>query len=67
MLIRQRRYSKEEIARRGDEIYQRAIKAKVESSHKGEFVVIDIKTGSWEMVGCIQVSHGYCQSIRGKL
>lgn len=49
MLIRQRRYSKEEIARRGDEIYQSEVRPKVELNHKGKFVVIDIETGAWEL------------------
>ena len=43
------RYSKEEFARRGDEIYDRDIKPRVSKSDEGKFVVIDIETGDYEM------------------
>ena len=49
MAVRQRRYSKEEFARRGDEIYEREIKPQVEPGRYGEIVVIDIDTGQWEI------------------
>ncbi len=50
MLVRQPRYTKEEFARRGDEIYNRDIKTQVESEqNKGKFIAIDIETGQWEM------------------
>jgi hypothetical protein len=42
MAIRQPRYSKEEFARRGDEIYERDIRPVVEAENKGKFVAIDI-------------------------
>jgi hypothetical protein len=45
----QPRYSKEEFARRGDEIYERAIRPQVEAAHTGEFVAIDIETGAYEL------------------
>ena len=41
----EQRYSIDEIARRGDEIYDRNIRAEVESAHDGEIVAIDIDTG----------------------
>ncbi|MGH2351563.1 MAG: hypothetical protein ACRDI2_17370 [Chloroflexota bacterium] len=44
-----RRYSKEEFARRGDEIYARDIRPHVEPRHEGEFVAIDIETGAYEV------------------
>ena len=47
--IRQRRYSKEEFARRGNEIYERDIRPRVEAENKGKIVVIDIETAAWEM------------------
>jgi hypothetical protein len=34
--------------RRGQEIYDRDIRAIVEPEHRGEFVVIDIETGNFE-------------------
>jgi len=49
MPLRQRRYPKEEFARRGNEIYERDIRAQVESDHKGKYIAIDIETGLWEM------------------
>jgi hypothetical protein len=49
MTVRQPRYSKEEFARRGDEIYNRDIRPLAEADNKGKFVAIDIETGAWEM------------------
>ncbi|MFQ5732763.1 MAG: hypothetical protein ACE5KM_12520 [Planctomycetaceae bacterium] len=43
------RYSREEIAERGEAIYEDAIRASVESQHTGEFLVIDIETGEYEI------------------
>jgi hypothetical protein len=45
----QLRYSKEEFARRGDEIYEREIHPRVGTSDEGKFVVIDINTGAYEI------------------
>lgn len=39
--------SSEEIARLGDEIYERDIRPQVEADHHGEYVAIDIDSGSW--------------------
>lgn len=49
MTVKQRRYPKEELARRGDEIYERDIKSLVEPGHNGKILVIDVETGDWEM------------------
>ncbi len=49
MTVRQRRYPKEEFARRGNEIYERDIRHQVEADNKGKYVAIDIETGAWEM------------------
>src|SRR5438552_3670483 len=49
MTLRVPRYSKEEFARRGSEIYARDIAPLVEASNRGKFVAIDIETGMWEM------------------
>ncbi len=38
---------KEEIARLGDEIYERDICRRVETDHHGEIVSIDVDTGLW--------------------
>lgn len=43
-------YDAEEIARRGEEIYARDIFAEeFEAEHDGEFLVVDITTGSYEV------------------
>ena len=49
MSLRQPRYSKEEFARLGDEIYERDIRPLVETDNKGKVVAIDIETGAWEI------------------
>jgi hypothetical protein len=49
MPIRQPRYSKEEAARRGDELYDRDVRAQVEPQHNGEIIAIDLDTGAWEV------------------
>ena len=48
-MIRGPRYSKEEFAIRGDDIYERVVRPQVEHDHNGEFVAIDIESGEWEM------------------
>ncbi|NEU74442.1 hypothetical protein PI95_018225 [Hassallia byssoidea VB512170] len=52
MTLRQPRYSKEEFARRGDEIYQTQICQQVEAGNYGKIVAIDIETGDWEIDKC---------------
>lgn len=47
--MRDHTYSTEEVVRRGREIYEREIRADVEVSHDGEFVVVDVTTGAWEV------------------
>ena len=43
------RYTSEEIAARGKAIYDEKIRAKVEPHHTGEFLIIDIETGDYEL------------------
>jgi len=43
------RFSKEEIARRGDAIYDREVRPHLKPSDGGKFVAIDIETGAHEM------------------
>lgn len=57
------RYSKQEFARRGDEIYEREVSALVEPDHRGEFVAIDIEAGAFE-VGPHELSA--CDRLRAK-
>ena len=42
----QPRYSKEKFARRGDETYERVLRATLETGNEGSFVAIDIETGA---------------------
>jgi hypothetical protein len=49
MAVRQRRYSKEELARRGQELYEAGIRQQVESGNTGKIVAIDIETGAFEV------------------
>jgi hypothetical protein len=42
------RYSKEEFARRGNEIFERQIKPLLGAQDDGKFVAIDIETGAFE-------------------
>ncbi len=41
--------TRDEIATRGEEIYERAIRSKVESQFEGFFLVMDIETGEYEL------------------
>jgi len=43
------RYSKEEFAKRGDAIYDREVRPRVEKGNEGKFVAIDIETGAYEV------------------
>ena len=45
----QPRYSREDFARRGSDIYERDIRQKIEADNEGSFVAIDIETGAWEL------------------
>lgn len=49
MTIRQPRYSKEEYARRGTELYEQKIRPLVEEGNRGKIVAIDIESGAYEV------------------
>jgi len=49
MVVRQPRYSKEEFARRGDEIYETQVRPQVEAGNHGKIVAIDLETGDFEV------------------
>ncbi|MBD2620829.1 hypothetical protein H6G48_03645 [Microcystis flos-aquae FACHB-1344] len=49
MTVRQPRYSKEEFARRGNEIYQSQVRSQVEEGNHGRIVALDIETGAFEL------------------
>jgi peptide subunit release factor RF-3 len=58
MLLRQPRYSKEEFARRGDEIYETQVRPQVETGNRGKIVAIDIETGAFEVADEILTATG---------
>ena len=45
----ERRYKKEEFAKRGDAIYEKDIRPKLTSKDRGKFLAIDIETGEYEI------------------
>ncbi len=45
----ERRYSKEEFARRGQGIYERDIRPHLGAEEDGKFVAVDIETGDYEV------------------
>ena len=49
MVVRQPRYSKEEFAQRGNELYETQIRSQVEEGNYGKIVAIDIETGAFEV------------------
>jgi hypothetical protein len=49
MIARQPRYSKEEHARRGADIYERQVRPQVDVGNRGKIVAIDIDTGAFEV------------------
>jgi hypothetical protein len=49
MTVRQPRYSKEEHARRGAEIYDRQVRPQVEAGNQGRIVAIDVDSGDFEL------------------
>lgn len=49
MAVHKRRYSKEEMARCGQEIYESEVRQQVEAGNAGRIVAIDIETGAFEV------------------
>jgi hypothetical protein len=49
MTIGELKYSKEEFARRGNEIYETQVRPQVEEGNRGKIVAIDIETGAFEL------------------
>ena len=45
----QRRYGKEDFARRGDALYEKAIRPQLQASDEGKFAAIDIETGEFAL------------------
>ena len=49
MTVRPLPHSKEEFARRGNEIYETQVRSHVEEGNHGKIVAIDIETGAFEL------------------
>ena len=49
MTVQPLRYSQEEFARRGNEIYQSQIRSQIEQGNDGKIVALDIETGEFEV------------------
>ncbi len=49
MTVHQPRYSKEEFAQRGNELYETQVRPSVEEGNLGKIVAIDIETGAFEV------------------
>lgn len=64
MNIGQSRYPKEEIARRGKELYENRIRAQVEAGNLRKIVAIDIETGEFEVADDILPA---AQALRQRL
>lgn len=43
------RYNRDEIARRGDEIYEREVLPRLSPDDEGKFALVDIETGDYEV------------------
>lgn len=56
MTIRKPRYSKEEFARRGNEIYESQVCPQVEQGNQGRIVAINIETGTFEVADTAMVA-----------
>ena len=56
--------SREEIARVGDEIYERDIRSQVEADHDGKIVAIDVDSGSWTIGGDLLAAAGRLRARR---
>jgi hypothetical protein len=51
------RYSKQEFARRGDEIYEQSVRSHLKKSDEGKLTVIDIETGDYEIDADELIAH----------
>jgi hypothetical protein len=49
MTVTHPRYSKEEIAQRGRDLYESIVKSQVEEGNHGKIVAIGIETGAFEV------------------
>lgn len=52
------RYSKEEHARRGNDLYNRLVRRQVEVDNEGKIVAIDIESGAFEVADDVLMATG---------
>jgi hypothetical protein len=57
-MLRQPRYDNAEFTRRGKELYQTQVRAKVEAGNQGRIVAIDIDTGEFEVGDTVLAASG---------
>lgn len=43
------KYTANEVAQRGEALYEKGLRSQVEDGHRGEFLVLDIETGDYEI------------------
>lgn len=48
-MMNDRAYTTEETVQLGREIYEHEVRELVEPYHEGEYVVVDVRTGAWEV------------------
>jgi hypothetical protein len=60
-MTREPPYDKEEVARRGTEMYQRLVKPQLRPEDKGRLVAIDVDTGAFEVADTM---HAACRRLR---
>ncbi len=61
-----RRRPKEETARLGDEIYRRDVKAQVEADRDGEYVAIDVDSGTGPPPKASLPHRTFCCAVPGR-
>jgi hypothetical protein len=49
MAMIQRRYSKEEFARRGDQVFETQVRPHLSNEDEGKFAAVDIESGNYEL------------------
>jgi hypothetical protein len=58
MKIQKPRYSAEETARRGDALYEKAIREQIEAGNEGRVVAIDVETGTYAVADtAVEAAH----------
>jgi hypothetical protein len=60
-MVRESRSAKEDVARRGAEVYQRLVKPQLQPEDKGRLVAIDLDTGAFEVADTM---HAACRRLR---